>query len=59
MNLKIKEFIQERLQERSTWTGIIQLIPILTGYTIAPEYIESFISLGLLLGAGHKIITKG
>lgn len=59
MNLKIKEFIHERLQERSTWTGIIQLIPILTGYTVAPEYIESFISLGLLLGAGHKIVTKG
>lgn len=55
----IKIFIQERLQERSTWTGIIQLVPVITGYTIAPEYIESFITLGLLLGAGHKIITKG
>ena len=59
MSLKIKEYFQERLQERSTWTGIIQLIPVITGYTIAPEYIESFITLGLLLGAGHKIITKG
>lgn len=59
MNHKIKIFIHERLQERSTWTGIIQLVPIITGYTIAPEYIELFISLGLLLGAGHKIITKG
>lgn len=59
MNHKIKTFIQERLQERSTWTGIIQLVPVITGYTIAPEYIESFITLGLLLGAGHKIITKG
>ena len=59
MNHKIKIFIQERLQERSTWTGIIQLVPVITGYTIAPEYIESFITLGLLLGAGHKIITKG
>ena len=59
MNHMIKIFIQERLQERSTWTGIIQLVPVITGYTIAPEYIESFITLGLLLGAGHKIITKG
>lgn len=59
MNHKIKIFIQERLQERSTWTGIIQLVPVITGYTIAPEYIESFITLGLLLGAGHKMITKG
>ena len=59
MNLKIKLFIQERLQERSTWTGIIQLVPILTGYTIAPEYFDLLVGLGVALGAGHKMITKG
>lgn len=53
------DWIKNRLQERTTWTGIFQLIPILTGYTIAPEYIDSFIAFGMALGAGHKIFTKG
>lgn len=55
----MKHWLQDRLQERTTWTGIIQLVPILTGYTIAPEYIDTFIALGMALGAGHKIFTKG
>ena len=59
MSLKIKEYIKNRLAERSTWTGIIQILPVFAGYNIAPEYLESFVTIGFLLGAGHKVFVKG
>lgn len=55
MSLEIKNYIKDRLQEPSTWRGIILLLTAL-GVPIAPAMSEAIMCLGLALAGGLGIL---
>lgn len=54
----MKQWAFDRLKERTTYLGLLQLVAILTGYNITPEYQDMLITLAIGLSAGNKVITK-
>lgn len=53
----MKEYIRERLQEPSTWRGMV-LICTAFGVPIAPQMAEAIITIGLALSGGIGVITS-
>lgn len=47
---KVKTFILDRLDERSTWRALIALITVL-GVSLTPEQTEAVIAAGVAIGA--------
>jgi hypothetical protein len=52
------KYIVERLQEPSTWRGIIMLLTSL-GVGIAPEMITAIVTAGTGLAGIVGVVTKG
>ena len=52
----MKEYIRDRLQEPSTWRGIILLLTAV-GVPIAPAMGEAIICVGLALAGGVGVVT--
>lgn len=52
------KYIVERLQEASTWRGIIMLLTSL-GVGVAPELITPIIAAGTGLAGVVGVVTKG
>lgn len=50
-------WLLERLQERSTWLGVISFF-VATGLTIAPDLKEAIVTAGVALVGVVSIITK-
>ena len=59
MKQRLIIYLQDRLQEPSTWRGIILLTSSLFGFTLSPDTNEALILLALSLSGTHGIVTKG
>jgi hypothetical protein len=53
----MKEYIHDRLQEPSTWRGMV-LICTAFGVPIAPQMAEAIITIGLALSGGIGVLTS-
>lgn len=52
----LKEYVKNRLRERSTWLGIISFLGA-AGVIISPEGAEHIIALGVMLAGGVFTVT--
>lgn len=50
-------FIVERMQERTTWLGLIAAAAAI-GWRVAPEHIELIVQGGMVLGAFLMVAIK-
>lgn len=55
--MKIVSYILERLNEASTWRGIIGILTAI-GVTISPEQIDSIVAAGLAIMGAVGVFTK-
>lgn len=54
---KILRFIAERMQERSTWLGLISLATAL-GMALSPEQKESIVTAGIAIAGAVAAFSK-
>lgn len=55
--MKVVDWISDRLEERSTWVGIISILTG-AGIAVAPAWQEAIISVGCAVGGAIGIVTK-
>lgn len=56
--MNILSFIVERLQEKTTWRGLIYMATA-AGVTLSPAHVEAIISAGLALAGAIHVFTRG
>jgi len=52
-------WIKERLEEASTWRGIVMLSASLLGYTTSPDVTEAIVLIAMSLSGGVGIVSRG
>lgn len=55
----MKDYLKDRLQEPSTWRGLVMLTSSLAGYTTSPDATEAIVLIAMGLSGANGIFTKG
>jgi hypothetical protein len=56
MNMNaIKSYVLARLQESSTWRGLIVFATVAVGYTVNPEQLNSWVAAAVAISAAMKV----
>ena len=55
---KVKAYLLDRLQEKSTWLGLITMISAL-GVTVSPDQAQTIATAAVALAGALVAVTKG